>query len=104
MRWTGFDEQIYAILRTAAHDEYHKLLRECLDAKGIWYPVFKVGTHTGSIADWRLFFQENPGAQYQAFEAVIEAGTKLAGKYPDEAKKLFDAFWETMKQNKYYHY
>jgi hypothetical protein len=97
----GADEQIYAILKTEAHIKYHELLREALSKKGLWEKVFTYGTHKGSAKDWIELFKENPGSQYQAFEAVLEAGTELFKKYPEESMKLIDAFWDSLNASKW---
>jgi len=83
----GIDPQRLAHLTPEAHAGFHQILRARLLARGIDLPI---GGVTGSTAVWRAFFTANPGSQFTAFGAVLEASKLTDSAY---GTSLVREFW-----------
>jgi hypothetical protein len=73
----GHDIQPLSLPRRAIHTEFHQVLSEGLEKRGL--PPMR--GRTGSTKQWRQYMSENAGAQRQAFDAVLDASRAIDAKY-----------------------
>jgi uncharacterized delta-60 repeat protein/RHS repeat-associated protein len=74
----GNTAQVLSRLHPSVHGEFHSLLSQNLKRAGI---PLNVGGRGGSYADWARYMNLNPGAQRQAFDAVLDASRAIDVKY-----------------------
>jgi hypothetical protein len=74
----GDTKQVLSRLDRALHGEFHSALRPNLKSARI---PLNVGGRGGSTFDWARYMRANPGAQRQAFDAVLDASRYMDVKY-----------------------
>jgi hypothetical protein len=60
------------------HGEFHDLLRQGLKDAGFKLPI---GGKAGSTKKWLRYFEENPGAQRKAIDAMLDASRSIDAKH-----------------------
>jgi hypothetical protein len=89
----GDTNQKLAEISYDSHIEYHRLLRVALDKKGLRQEV----GGNASKEQWMAYFQNKPGKQVEAFEAVIEAAHDLKKTHPTDAEKILTSFLDNLE-------
>ncbi len=74
----GDTAQTLSRLDPKIHREFHSLLRSNLKEAGI---PLNVGGRGGSAADWAQYMNTHPGAQRDAFDAVLGVSRSIDAKY-----------------------
>ena len=74
----GSPSQMLTKLPSLIHEDFHFELAEQLFARGINLPI---GGVAGSTRAWQAFFEQNPGMQANAFNAVLQASMNIDEMY-----------------------
>jgi hypothetical protein len=86
----GDSKQALARIPKSVHDEFHAELRRELRAGGFNLPI---GTKAGSTEKWLQHFEDNPGAQGRAFDAVLNASRAIDSKHGTE---IASSVWKNL--------
>ena len=92
----GQARQVLTRLPQALHSEFHRRLALALKAKGLTLPI---GGVRGSTMMWQALFENNPGSQRRAFDAILDVSRAMDTKY---GTSIVQDFWNNVMNRRFF--